>query len=152
MPIWVDGDACPAATKEILFRAAERTATLVTLVANQPLRVPRSPWIRAIQVPRGFDVADARIVELARPRDLVITADIPLASAVVGRGAEALNPRGELYTSDNVQGLLDLRNFMDTLRAGGVDTGGPPPLSNADRKAFATQLERWLRPMGDGPS
>ena len=144
MPIWVDGDACPAAVKEILFRAAERTFTMVTLVANQQLRVPRSPWIRAMQVPRGFDVADGRIVELVQPRDLVVTADIPLAAAVVERGAEALNPRGELYTADNVRGLLDLRNFMDTLRAGGVDTGGPASFGKADRQAFASQLDRWL--------
>ena len=129
MPIWVDGDACPAAVKEILFRAAERTFTMVTLVANQQLRVPRSPWIRAMQVPRGFDVADARIVELVQPRDLVVTADIPLAAAVVERGAEALNPRGELYTTDNVRG---------------VDTGGPASFGKADRQAFASQLDRWL--------
>lgn len=144
MPIWVDGDACPAAVKQILFRAAERTRTVVTLVANQQLRIPRSPWIRAMQVPRGFDVADARIVELVQPADLVVTADIPLAAAVVERGAEALNPRGDLYTADNVRGLLDLRNFMDTLRAGGIDTGGPASFGKADRQAFASQLDRWL--------
>lgn len=144
MAIWVDADACPSVVKDILFRAAERTRTMVTLVANQQLHVPRSPWIRAMQVPRGFDVADARIVELAQSGDLVVTADIPLAAAIVERGAEALNPRGEIYTADNVRGLLDLRNFMDTLRAGGVETGGPPPFGNADRKAFASQLDRWL--------
>ncbi|MFZ9150766.1 MAG: YaiI/YqxD family protein, partial [Burkholderiales bacterium] len=115
MTIWVDADACPGAIKDILYRAAQRASIQLKLVANRALQVPRSPWINMIQVPRGFDVADNHIVEMARAGDLVITADIPLAAAVVGKGACALNPRGELYTKDNVQGLLDMRNFMDTL-------------------------------------
>lgn len=144
MPIWVDADACPGVIKDILYRAAERAAMPVTLVANSGLQVPRSQWIRMIQVPRGFDVADNHIVAMIASGDLVITADIPLAAAVVGKGASALNPRGELYTSDNVQGLLDMRNFMDTLRSSGVETGGPRALSNNDRQTFARQLDRWL--------
>lgn len=142
--IWVDADACPGVIKDILYRAAQRASTQVTLVANRALQVPRTHWIKTIQVPRGFDVADNHIVEMAAPGDLVITADIPLAAAVVGKGANALNPRGELYTRDNVQGLLDMRNFMDTLRSSGVETGGPPALSNSDRQMFASQLERWI--------
>lgn len=144
MPIWVDADACPGVIKDILYRAAERAAQPLTLVANQALQVPRSPWIRMLQVPRGFDVADNEIVAMVSAGDLVITADIPLAAAVVAKGAQALNPRGELYTRDNVQGLLDMRNFMDTLRSSGVETGGPRALSNSDRQAFASQLDRWL--------
>ncbi|MGA0025349.1 MAG: YaiI/YqxD family protein [Burkholderiales bacterium] len=144
MPIWVDADACPGVIKDILYRAAERAALPLILVANRALQVPRSPWIRTVQVARGFDVADNHIVAAASAGDLVITADIPLAAAVVDKGASALNPRGELYTVDNVQGLLAMRNFMDTLRSGGVETGGPPALNNADRQAFAAQLERWI--------
>ena len=142
MTIWVDADACPGVIKDILYRAAQRASLQVTLVANRALQVPRSPWISMVQVPRGFDVADNHIVEFALPGDLVITADIPLAAAVVGKGASALNPRGELYTKENVQGLLDMRNFMDTLRSSGVETGGPPALSNSDRQTFAAQLDR----------
>jgi uncharacterized protein YaiI (UPF0178 family) len=144
MPIWVDADACPGVIKDILYRAAERAAQPLTLVANRALQVPRSPWIRMVQVPHGFDVADNHIVEMAGTGDLVITADIPLAAAVVAKGACALNPRGELYTRDNVQGLLDMRNFMDTLRSSGVETGGPQALSNNDRQVFARRLEHWL--------
>jgi uncharacterized protein YaiI (UPF0178 family) len=144
MAIWVDADACPGVIKDILYRAAQRTSIQLTLVANRGLQVPRSPWIRMVQVPRGFDVADNHIVEMASAGDLVITADIPLAAAVVEKGASALNPRGELYTKDNVQGLLDMRNFMDTLRSSGVETGGPPALSNSDRQNFAAQLDRWI--------
>ncbi|MFZ9529229.1 MAG: YaiI/YqxD family protein [Burkholderiales bacterium] len=145
MTIWVDADACPGAIKDILYRAAQRASIQLKLVANRALQVPRSPWINMIQVPRGFDVADNHIVEMARAGDLVITADIPLAAAVVGKGACALNPRGELYTKDNVQGLLDMRNFMDTLRSSGVETGGPPALSNSDSRNFAAQLDRWMQ-------
>ncbi len=142
--IWVDADACPGAIKDILYRAAERAALPLVLVANRALQVPRSPWIRMIQVPRGFDVADNHIVAMAAAGDLVITADIPLAAAVVGKDACALNPRGELYTRDNVQGLLDMRNFMDTLRSSGVETGGPRALSGNDRQSFAGRLDRWI--------
>ncbi len=144
MHIWVDADACPFAIKEILFRAAERTQIPLTLVANQPLRTPRSRFVRAIQVPRGFDMADSRIANEVRPGDLVITADIPLAADVVDRGGHAVNPRGELYTQDNIRERLAMRNLMDGLRSAGVDTGGPPPLSQADRQAFANQLDRLL--------
>ena len=144
MTIWVDADACPGVIKDMLYRAAQRTSLQLTLVANRALQVPRSPWISMVQVPQGFDVADNHILDIAVVGDLVITADIPLAAAVVGKGASALNPRGELYTRDNVQGLLDMRNFMDTLRSSGVDTGGPPAFSQADRQAFANQIDRLL--------
>ena len=144
MHIWVDADACPFAIKEILFRAAERTQIPLTLVANQPLRTPRSRFVRAIQVPWGFDMADSRIANEVRPGDLVITADIPLAADVIDRGGHAVNPRGELYTQDNIRERLAMRNLMDGLRSAGVDTGGPPPLSQADRQAFANQLDRLL--------
>ena len=144
MQIWVDADACPLVIKEILFRAAERTRIPLTLVANRLLHAPRSPFIRAIQVPRGFDVADNKIAELAQAGDLVITADIPLAADIIKRGGHALNPRGEFYTKDNIQGRLSMRNFMDELRSTGVNTGGPPSLTQSDRQAFANQLDRFL--------
>lgn len=150
MTIWVDADACPGVIKDILYRAAERASLQLILVANSPLQVPRSPWIRMVQVPRGFDVADNHIVAMASAGDLVITADIPLAAAVVAKNAVALNPRGELYTRDNVQGLLDMRNFMDTLRSSGVETGGPRALGNSDRQAFARELEHWMRRQPSG--
>jgi len=142
--IWVDADACPVVIKEILYRAAERTRLPLILVANQWLKVPTSPYIRAVQVPKGFDVADNHIADSVAPGDLVITADIPLAAAVIERQALALNPRGESYTRDNIKQLLDMRNFMDTLRSSGVDTGGPPAFSQSDRQAFAKQLDRLL--------
>lgn len=142
--IWVDADACPAVIKDILYRAAQRTGIALTLVANQFLRVPPSPLIRAIQVPQGFDVADRHIADQVQAGDLVITADIPLAAAVLEKGAHALNPRGELYSNENIRQLLDMRNFMDTLRSSGVETGGPPAFSTADRQAFANRLDRFL--------
>ena len=142
--IWVDADACPKVIKEILFRAAERVGLPLTLVANQPLRVPVSPFIRSVQVAAGFDVADSFIVQQARAGDLVITADIPLAAEVVDKGCLALSPRGELYTEENVRQRLALRDFMDDLRGSGVNTGGPPALSQADRQAFANCLDRLL--------
>ena len=144
MPIWVDADACPNPVKDILFRAAERLNIMLTLVANQPIRIPPSPWIRMIQVPSGFDVADNKIAQSVQAGDLVVTADIPLAAAVIDAGAQALNPRGERYTEDNIREALTLRNFMETLRSSGVQTGGPAPLSNADRQAFARQLDLLL--------
>lgn len=144
MQIWVDADACPGVVKEILFRAAERTRRPLTLVANQALRVPASPLIRTIQVPGGFDEADKYIAARVAAGDLVITADIPLAAEVVARDAHALSPRGELYGKENIRELLDLRNFMDTLRSTGVDTGGPAAFSAADRQAFANRLDRLL--------
>ncbi len=142
--IWVDADACPKVIKEILYRAAERVGLPVTLVANQPLRVPDSPFIRSVQVAAGFDVADSFIVQQAQAGDLVITADIPLAAEVVAKGCLALSPRGEFFTEENVRQRLALRDFMDDLRGSGVNTGGPPALSQADRQAFANRLDRLL--------
>ena len=144
MKIWVDADACPVAIKEILYRAAKRAEIPLTLVANQMLRVPPSPWIRALQVPGGFDVADQRIAQEAQPGDLVVTADIPLAAQVIAKGAAVIDPRGELLTAANIQERLGLRNFMEGLRSSGVETGGPAALSAADRQAFANQLDRLL--------
>ncbi len=148
MRIWVDADACPGVIKEILYRAAQRRQLPLVLVANQCLRVPPSPYIRAVQVEKGFDVADRHIETQVAPGDLVITADIPLAAAVIDRQATALNPRGEIYSRENIRQLLDMRNFMDTLRSSGVDTGGPPAFSQADRQAFANQLDRFLAGAG----
>ncbi|MDH5181296.1 MAG: YaiI/YqxD family protein [Gammaproteobacteria bacterium] len=144
MHIWIDADACPKVVKEILFRAAERTQTPLTLVANQYLRPPPSPFITSLQVPAGFDVADNEIVKRCEPGDLVITADIPLAAEIIAKGGHALNPRGEFYTRENIRERLNMRDFMDTLRASGVDTGGPPPLNQTDRRNFANQLDRFL--------
>lgn len=145
MHIWVDADACPAVIREILFRAAERVSVPVTLVANQPLRIPRSRHVRMLQVPRGFDVADNEIVARVAPGDLVITADIPLAAEVIASGGHALNPRGELYSAETIRSRLDMREFMEALRASGVDTGGPATLHPRDRQAFANQLDRFLQ-------
>ena len=144
MNIWVDADACPAVIKDILYRAAQRSQLPLTLVANQMLRTPPSPLIRAVQVPRGFDVADDYIVERTNTGDLVITADIPLASEVLNKGALVLNPRGERYTADNISQCLSMRDMMDELRSSGVDTGGPAAFSQADRRAFAGALDRIL--------
>ena len=144
MHIWVDADACPGVIKDILFRAAERLQIPITLVANKALRTPRSPFINTLQVPRGFDVADNEIAKRVDGGDLVITADIPLASDVIDRGAHALDPRGELYTPDNIRERLQMRNFMDDLRASGVQTGGPAAIDQTDRKRFADQLDRLL--------
>lgn len=144
MEIWVDADACPVVIKEILFRAAARTGIPVTLVANQPIRVPRSPHIKTLQVASGFDVADNEIVRRVQPGDLVITADIPLADEVISKQALALNPRGELYTRENIKSRLNMRDFMDTLRSSGIDTGGAPALNQRDRQQFANHLDRLL--------
>ncbi len=144
MQIWVDADACPVQVKELLFRAAKRTKTKVTLVANQPMRTPRSEFIDSLLVPAGMDVADRRIVELVEPGDLVITADIPLAADAVAAGGQALDPRGELYTDTNVGERLAVRNLLDEMRAGGQITGGPANFTGKDRQAFANQLDRWL--------
>ncbi|MGE5469050.1 MAG: YaiI/YqxD family protein [Ignavibacteria bacterium] len=145
MKIWVDADACPGVIKDILFRAADRARVQLTLVANQMLRVPPSPWIRALQVPSGFDVADRRIAEEAEAGDLVVTADVPLAAQVVAKGARALDPRGELLDAANIQERLTMRNFMEGLRSSGVETGGPAAFSAADRQAFANRLDALLR-------
>jgi uncharacterized protein YaiI (UPF0178 family) len=142
--VWVDADACPGVIKEILFRAAERAGVQVTLVANQWLRTPPSRFIRALQVPGGFDVADSAIVERVQSGDLVVTQDIPLAALVVDKGAIAINPRGERYTPDNMAERLSMRNFMEELRGSGVQTGGPAAFHARDRQAFANQLDTWL--------
>lgn len=144
MTIWVDADACPVAARDILFRAAQRTEIQVTLVANHLIKVPPSPFIRAVQVEKGFDIADNEIVQRAQAGDLVITSDIPLASEVIEKGALALNTRGEMYTANNIKARLNMRDFMETMRASGEHTGGAPPYNQQDRMAFANQLDRWL--------
>ncbi|WP_415883818.1 YaiI/YqxD family protein [Neptuniibacter sp. SY11_33] len=144
MHIWVDADACPKVIKEILFRAAERKQVPVTLVANQFLSTPPSPLINAVQVPQGFDVADNHIVAKMEEGDLVVTQDIPLASEVIDNKGVAINPRGELYTPENIRQRLSMRDFMETLRSSGVETGGPSAFSQADRQAFANSLDRFL--------
>ena len=149
MKIWVDADACPVVIKEILFRAAERTNVMTVLVANQIMQHPVSDFIKAIQVSKGFDVADNEIVRLAETGDLVITSDIPLAAEVLDKGCHALTPRGERYTQNNIQARLTMRDFMDTLRGSGEHSGGPPPLNASDRREFANQLDgiisHWQR-------
>ena len=152
--IWVDADACPNVIKDILYRAAERTGVAVTLVANQALLHPRIPSVRTLQVVAGFDVADNEIVRRVAAGDLVITADIPLAAEVLARGAQALNPRGERYSQDTIRGILMMRDFMDTMRSSTLVGGGPSPLSQADRNAFAGHLDTWLARSGNraGPA
>lgn len=142
--IWVDADACPVVIKEILFRAAERTRTPTILVANKLMRVPPSPYIRAMQVPAGFDVADNKIVQDLQSGDLVITADIPLAAQVIAKGGHALNPRGEFYSVANINERLAMRNFMEELRGSGVDISGPSTFNQGDRQAFAAELDKFL--------
>ena len=144
MQIWVDADACPRAIKEILFRAAERVQVPLTLVANRLLHTPRSPYLKAIRVPHGFDQADHRIVQLMQPGDLVVTADVPLAADVVQNGGCALDPRGKLFTEDNVQECLAMRDLAEQLRSTGLETGGPAPLGKSDRQAFANCLDQVL--------
>ena len=144
MKIWVDADACPVVIKDILFRAAERTGIELTLVANQPIRIPPLRHITMLQVKAGFDVADNEIVKRLNTGDLVITGDIPLAAEVIEKGGHALNPRGELYTTDSIKSRLNMRDFMDTLRASGVQTGGQPPLSQSDRQSFANNLDKFI--------
>lgn len=144
MPIWVDADACPKTIKEILFRAANRTKTITTLVANQPLFIPPSPFIKTIQVSPGFDVADNYIVQHVQAGDLVITADIPLADAVIDKNGFALNPRGELYSKHNIKQRLAVRNFSEGLRSSGIMTGGPAKLSQREIQAFANSLDQFL--------
>ncbi|MEQ9864385.1 YaiI/YqxD family protein [Pectobacterium aroidearum] len=145
MQIWVDADACPNVIKDVLFRAADRTQTQVTLVANQTIKVPPSRFIRTLRVSSGFDVADNEIVRRVEAGDLVITADIPLAAEVIEKGGAALNPRGERYTPDTIRERLNMRDFMDTMRASGIQTGGPSALSQRDRQQFANELDKWLQ-------
>jgi uncharacterized protein YaiI (UPF0178 family) len=142
--IWVDGDACPVAIKEILYRAANRTKTLTTFVANHYLRLPPSSFLKFMQVESGFDIADDEIVKRVDAGQLVITSDIPLASEVIDKGATALSPRGELFTKENIRQRLNMRDFMDTMRSSGIESGGPPPLSQTDRQQFANCLDRYL--------
>jgi len=144
MKIWVDADACPGVIKDILFRAAERTGVQLTLVANHSIPIPPSRHIKFLQVTHGFDVADNEIVKRLDAGDLVITADIPLAADAIDKGAHALNPRGELYTTNNIRARLNMRDFMETLRSSGIDTGGPSALSQSNRKSFASQLDKIL--------
>ena len=144
MKILVDADACPVVIKEILFKAADRTKIAITLVANHYIRVPPSPFIKFIQVPSGFDIADDEIVKLVEKGDLVITSDIPLADEVIAKSGLALSPRGELFTKENIKSRLNIRDFMDTMRASGVHTGGPPALNQTDRQNFANHLDRII--------
>ena len=145
MNIWVDADACPVVIKEILFRAAMRAEITTTLIANQYLTVPKSPFIKFSQVQQGFDVADNEIVKRCVAGDLVITADIPLAAEVIEKGAHALNPRGELYSTANIRAKLNMRDFMDTMRASGIESSGPPPLNQRDRQQFANNLDKLIQ-------
>lgn len=144
MHIWVDADACPGVIKEILFRAADRKRIPLTLVANQHLHTPPSPFIKSVRVAAGFDVADNHIVQQLSAGDLVITADIPLAAEVIEKGGHAINPRGALYTQENIKQRLTMRNFMEEMRSAGVATGGPAALNQSDRREFANQLDRFL--------
>jgi uncharacterized protein YaiI (UPF0178 family) len=148
MQIWVDADACPKAIKDILFRVAERIGIMTTLVANHTLQTPPSRYIQFMQVKSGFDVADNEIVKRLNSGDLVITGDIPLAHEVISKGGHAINPRGELYTTDNIKDRLNMRDFMDTLRSSGIDTGGPSALNSRDIQAFANQLDKFLAQQG----
>lgn len=148
MKVWVDADACPGEIKELLFRAATRRKVKATLVANQPMRTPKSDYVDSIVVPPGMNVADRHIVQSIQPGDLVVTSDIPLAADVVAKGALALSPRGELYTERNIGERLAVRNMLDELRGGGQITGGPPNFSPKDKQAFANQFDRWLTKAG----
>ena len=142
--IWVDADACPGVIKDILFRAAKRTQVETTFVANSYIKIPNSPYLVFRKVSSGFDAADKAISDNVASGDLVITADIPLAAETIEKGAYALNPRGELYTKENIRSILNMRDFMDTLRGSGIQTGGPPPLGPSERKTFADNLDRFL--------
>lgn len=144
MAIWIDADACPKVIRDIVCRAAERTGIQTTFIANQPLSLPPFPNLRSLQVRQGFDVADDEIARRTQAGDLIVTQDIPLANEVIEKGAVALSPRGELFTASTIKARLNMRDFMDTMRASGVQTGGPPALSHADRKLFADQLDRYL--------
>ncbi len=150
MKIWVDADACPVVIKEILFRAAERTGVALTLVANQYLRVPTSEHISVLVVGSGLDAADEEIAKQVERGDLVVTSDIPLAAEVIGKEGHALSPRGELFSTENIGAILNMRDFMHTLRASDVETSGPPPLSQSDRNAFANHLNRLLTQFQQG--
>jgi len=142
--IWVDADACPTPIKNVLFKAAVRAQLNTIFVANHGISVPTSPYLQFIQVQKGFDVADNLIVERVTDRDIVITQDIPLASEVIDKGALAINPRGETYTKANIKARLNMRDFMETMRSSGVQTGGPSAFSAKDTQSFANSLDRWI--------
>jgi len=144
MKIWVDADACPLVIKEILYKAAERTKINTTLVANKQIRIPKSNYIQLVRVHAGFDVADNEIVKNVESGDLVVTSDIPLAAKIVDKGAIGLNPRGEIYTTENINERLSARDFMDLLRSSGIETGGPSSLTKRDRQLFANSLDQLL--------
>ena len=144
MTLWIDADACPKVIKDIIVRASARCQLPVVMVANQALAKPPSPLVRCVQVEAGFDAADNYIVQQAQPGDLVVTQDIPLAAELVAKHITALNPRGELYTAENVRQRLNVRDFMETMRASGIQSGGPAPFSQQDRMRFANALDRWL--------
>lgn len=144
MHIWIDADACPNPIKEIIYRAADRKQLYVTLVANQWLKIPSSPFIKMQQVEKGFDIADNVIVQQVVAHDLVITSDIPLAADVLNKQAHVLTPRGERYTLDTIKERLVMRDFMETMRASGVQSGGPAPFSAKDREQFANQLDKLI--------
>jgi uncharacterized protein YaiI (UPF0178 family) len=144
MDIWVDADACPVVIKELLYKIAQRTKTMVTFVANKPLRIPNSRFIKLLTVSAGFDIADNKIVEKMQKGDLVITADIPLAADVIDKKGLALNPRGELYTKDNIKSRLYVRDIMETLRSSGVETKGPDPMTQKDKHLFANTIDKIL--------
>ena len=142
--IWVDADACPVVIREIIFRAAERTGIMTTFIANHFIKTPPSKFITFAQVMPGFDIADNEIVKRMDGGDLVITSDIPLADEVISQGGTALSPRGEAFTSENIKARLNMRDFLETMRSSGMQTGGPSALSQTDRKNFADKLDRWL--------
>ncbi|WP_281260979.1 YaiI/YqxD family protein [Agarilytica rhodophyticola] len=142
--IWVDADACPAVIRDMLYRASQRTKVPVTFVSNHGIKLPNSPYVKTLQVEKGFDIADNEIVKRVKSGDLVITSDIPLAADVIDKGCIALSSRGELFTKDNIKGRLNMRDFLETMRSSGVHTGGPPPLSQSDRQNFANKLDRYL--------
>ena len=142
--IWVDADACPKVMKEILFRAADRVGIMTTFIANQPLQVPPSPFVKAKTVPAGFDVADNEIVRQVVKGDLVITQDIPLAAEVMEKGADALHPRGDMYSVETIKAKVTMRDFNETLRASGIHTGKTATLGQRERQQFANQLDKWI--------
>ena len=142
--IWVDADACPNVIKDILFKTSTRTKIPLTLIANQYLRTPATRWITAIQVEQGFDEADHELVRRACPGDLVITSDIPLADELIDKQAQVLTPRGEVLSKANIKSRLNIRDFMDTMRSSGVQTGGPPPMSTTEKQTFSNALDKWV--------
>ncbi|MBO1255920.1 YaiI/YqxD family protein [Alteromonas sp. 5E99-2] len=142
--MWVDADACPNVIKDVLFKASTRTKIPLTLIANQYLRTPSIRWITAVQVDQGFDEADNELVRRANAGDIVITSDIPLADELIDKGVRVLTPRGEVLEKENIKSRLNIRDFMDTMRSSGVQTGGPPPMSTSEKQAFSNALDKWI--------